>query len=188
MIQALTYDPEGKGENYGIRYHLADPGKLLKAIRYLVLEKGMKVPLPSHHGLGFRLNVLGGLRLCIVALGWTHGNKGNGKLKTRIYIVDEEWHDSITRFGDVQRVQGLLMTEDSKVGFVKMVEAAGFSIKEESKSRNGVYVNIEDDFDFVARIKIDGDGKEAPNFDYEKTLWDFIQAINETFDAYNSLR
>jgi hypothetical protein len=189
MQELITYDSQGTGENYGVQYHGEDLVKLIKAIHHLVHTKGIPLPLPSHHGLVIKLKKFNDLRLCILALNWTHGNKGNGKLVPRIYLKDIEWNYTINENGDCIGINGIFLGSKVKIGFIKMLEKAGFKIGEaDTESRAGVYVNLADEIEFLSHIMLSPSGEEVRNPDYERAFGTFIGSIQEIFCNYELLR
>ena len=189
MQEVITYDPQGTSENYGVQYHGEDLSKLIKAIYHLVHTKGMPLPLPSHHGLSIKLKQYSGFCLYILASNWTHSNKGNGKLRARIYIVDESWVYTINENGYCEKKQGVIMNQAVKTGFIKILEKVGFKIEEaQLESQAGVYVNLADEIEFLAHTMLSPSGVEVPNPDYERAFGTFIGSIQEIFCNYELLR
>lgn len=186
---SVSYDKEGRGDNYGILYK-GDIKFLLKALTHLFFTNKMPCALESHHGTDFTL-VDYNLRLILVASEWTHLNKGNGQLKMRIILKDEKWYSDINKYGQTERKEGRL-SQEAKEGFKYILTKLGLEIESQSEGRSSISVVISQPVEFVAHIvKVEDETKmgrdEAPNPIYEETHNKNIADLKAMFESYNTL-
>jgi hypothetical protein len=185
----ITYNPEGRGEDYGVQYHGENLIQFLKAIHYLVLEKKMNMPLPSHHGFSFKLTKFN-LYLDFLNGNWTHKTKGNGNAPIRLVLGSSKWVYTIDEHGNSIYTDRALLNDKTNSGFIKAMERAGFTI--ENSQKGGYFAfTLKDNVYFVAKIlpPQNETGKYQPdisNPDYQKVFDDFLTELTKVFE-YNSV-
>lgn len=171
-----------------ITYNGEDISKLVRAIKYLSVDKNMPFPLLSHHGTDFLLPKFGGIRMTVLSPSWTHHNKGNGPLSARIYIKDDNWVHTINSRGYCESKSGLLIGEGFGEGFVKIMEKSGFHLLSHATSKGSVHVDLHSKFNFSSRTILDGEKKEVTNMEFDAHLHSFIQSLRDIFEHYEILK
>jgi hypothetical protein len=184
----ITYNSEGRGEEYGVQYHGENLIQFLKAIHYLIIEKKMKMPLPSHHGISFKLTQFN-LYLTLLNGAWTHKNKGNGHAPIRLVIGSSKWVRVLDENGNSVHTDRSLLTPTTNKGFIKAIERAGFKV-EESQKLGHFGFTLEDEAYFVASIlpPENETGKyqpDIPNSYYQKVFDDFLVELTKIFEYHS---
>jgi hypothetical protein len=183
----ITYNPEGSGDEYGVQYHGENLIQFLKAIHYLIVEKKMNMPLPSHHGLSFKLTKFN-LYLTLLNGAWTHKTKGNGHAPIRLVLGSSKWVYVLDENGNSIHTQRSLLTPTTNKGFVKAIERAGFKVEESQKPGYFGFI-LEDEAYFVANIlpPENETGKyqpDIPNPYYQKVFDDFLTELTKIFEYH----
>lgn len=188
----ITYNPEGRGDEYGVQYHGENLIQLLKAIHYLIIEKKMNMPLPSHHGLIFKLTKFN-LYLTLLNGDWTHKTKGNGRAPIRLVLGSSTWVHALDENGNSVHTDRSLLTPTTNKGFMKAIERAGFSLTEVDKEKKMGFTfgfTLEDTAYFVANIlpPENETGKhqpDIPNPYYQKVFDDFLVELTKIFEYHS---
>lgn len=194
MKDLITCDPKGTGEKYGIQYHGEELIKFLKAIHYLICEKNMNMPLPSHHGITFRMTKFN-CYLTLLNGHWTHKTKGNGEEIIRLVWGSSFWCSTLDKNGNSIRTDRALLTVGVGEGFGKAIERAGFSIQEDERDKKIGYTfgyNLSDKANFVANILPPQEESttykpDVANPDYQKAFDDFLVELKKIFEYYSAI-
>lgn len=192
MKDLITYDPKGTGEQHGIQYHGEDLIKFLKAIHYLVCEKNMDMPLPSHHGISFKMTKFN-CYLTLLNANWTHKTKGNGWANIRLVFGSSFWVSTLDKNGNSVRTDRALLSTEVGEGFRKAIERAGFTLVNGEKERNISYTfghNLNDEAHFVANILPPQEESkihkpDTPNPHFQKVFDDFLVELKKIFEYHS---
>jgi hypothetical protein len=188
MEDLITYDPQGVGEQYGVQYHGEDLIKFLKAIHYLVCEKKMNMPLPSHHGITFKMTKFN-CYLTLLNNNWTHKTKGNGCANIRLVWGSDFWCSTLDKNGNSVKTDRALLKNEVGEGFKKAIERAGFSLKEIENNYLFGH-NLNEEANFVSNIlppQVESTTyqPDISNPDYPKVFEDFLVELKKIFEYYS---
>jgi len=163
-------------------YHGEKMEKFIKLLNYLMFEKKIDVPLPSHHGLKFFLKKYD-LYFVILNNNWTHLDKGNGLHNVRVYLGDDKFYYFLNNQGYTVYKQGIRFDEQFKIGFQQIYKDQNIEFQGGS---NFCALNLELKANFVAHIKLDDMKKEFENVEYSTCYYNFCKEISNAF-KYTSI-
>jgi hypothetical protein len=171
-------------ENGKLIYHGERMEKFIKLLNYLMFEKKISVPLPSHHGLKIFLQRYE-LYFVILNNNWTHSNKGNGLHNVRVCLQDDKFYYFLNERGCTDYKQGIKFDEGFKKGFQQI-----YKDQEIHFECGGGFcaLNLELKANFVAHIKLDDMKKEVENDEYYKCYYEFSKEISDAFKFTSILK